>query len=71
MKQHKKQVQESDLPKIDAPASGALAHIGITRLEQVVQLTEKELLQIHGVGPKAVRILKETLTEQGLTFKKT
>jgi DNA-directed RNA polymerase alpha subunit len=61
---------QSDFPKaIGAPATGALLHEGYSRLEQLAQLTEAELLKIHGVGPKAVRILRETLATKGLSFK--
>jgi hypothetical protein len=49
-----------DLPKaIGAPATRALASAGITTLAQVAALSEAELLAMHGVGPKAVRLLKE------------
>ena len=56
-------------PAIGRPATGALAAIGIDRLEQLTTLTENELLAVHGVGPKAVRILRETLAERGLAFR--
>lgn len=51
------------------PANAALVNIGITTLEQVAAMTEKELLATHGVGPKAVRILKEELAQAGLSFR--
>lgn len=51
-----------DLPKaIGGPATRALAGAGITTLAQVAELTDAELLAMHGVGPKAVRILREAL----------
>ncbi|QKG21034.1 MmcQ/YjbR family DNA-binding protein [Actinomadura verrucosospora] len=51
-----------DLPKaIGGPATRALAGAGITTLAQVAALTDAELLAMHGVGPKAVRILREAL----------
>ncbi len=53
------------LPKTSEPAARALAAIGVTTLSQVAAMTENELLALHGVGPKAVRILKETLASQG------
>lgn len=56
----------TNLPKIGAPATRALASIGITTLEQLTDKSENELLQLHGFGPKALRILKE----HGATFKK-
>nr|WP_260408155.1 DNA-binding protein [Planomonospora venezuelensis] len=42
---------------------------GYTRLEQLTGVTEAELLALHGVGPKAVRILRDTLAERGLSFR--
>ena len=61
--------QESDLPNIGAPATRALTHAGYTSLKQLTKISEAELAQLHGVGPKAVRILKETLKANGLSFK--
>ncbi|MDO0938906.1 hypothetical protein QQY66_47015 [Streptomyces sp. DG2A-72] len=59
-----------NLPKaIGRPATQALASAGITTLDQVARLTESELLALHGVGPKAVRILAETLTATGRALK--
>lgn len=58
-----------DLPKaIGAPATRALAGAGITTLAQVAGLTEAELLAMHGVGPKAVRVLGEALRADGRSF---
>ncbi|MBK9125298.1 MAG: DNA-binding protein [Chloroflexi bacterium] len=59
----------SDLPKTGAPAARALESVGITCLEQLTQHTEKDLLTLHGMGPKAMRILREALADRGLTFK--
>lgn len=55
-------------PKIGKPALRALADAGYTRLEQLTRISEADLLKLHGVGPKAVRILRETLAEKGLSF---
>lgn len=60
---------ESDLPKIGAPAGRALAEAGITRLEQLTQISERQLLELHGFGPKALKILRQALEEQGLCFR--
>ncbi|MFD3806753.1 hypothetical protein ACFWTC_24820 [Streptomyces sp. NPDC058619] len=55
-----------DLPRaIGGPATRALAGVGITTLAQVAGLTGAELRAMHGVGPKAVRILTETLDAAG------
>lgn len=61
--------QESDFPNIGSPATRALEHEGYTTLKQLTKISEAELAQLHGVGPKAIRILKETLKEKGLSFK--
>jgi predicted flap endonuclease-1-like 5' DNA nuclease len=59
----------TEFPKsLGSVAPRALAAHGITTYEQLAQMTEKELLDIHGVGPKAVRILREQLSERGLAL---
>ncbi len=55
-------------PKTSAPAQRALAGAGFTRLEQLTKISEAELLQLHGMGPKAVGILRAALQAQGLSF---
>lgn len=60
--------QQTDFPKIGNPALRALNAAGYTRLEQLTAVGEAELLRLHGMGPKAIRILRETLSAQGLSF---
>jgi uncharacterized protein YdhG (YjbR/CyaY superfamily) len=60
---------KNDFPKIGAPATRALEAAGYTRLEQLTKITQAELGQLHGMGPKALGILRETLKENGLVFK--
>lgn len=45
-----------------------LANHGYTRYDQLPTVTPKQLLAIHGVGPKAIRILAEELAARGLAF---
>lgn len=59
---------EHPLPKIGRPATQALHLIGVTTLEQVARHSQRELLALHGVGPKAARILKAELEAHGLAF---
>ena len=59
----------SDLPKIGSPATRALEAAGYTKLKQLTKVTESELAQLHGMGPKALGILRESLKAQGLSFK--
>ncbi|MEU2001732.1 hypothetical protein ACH47B_08945 [Rhodococcus sp. NPDC019627] len=60
--------QIGDLPPIGRPANSALLEAGITTLAQVAARSRRELLAMHGVGPKAVRILEGALEERGLAF---
>lgn len=49
-----------DLPAaIGRPATRALAGAGITTLSDVARLGDADLLALHGVGPRAVRILRD------------
>lgn len=59
----------SAFPKIGAPAIRALEAAGYSRIEQLTKISEAELGQLHGMGPKALGILRETLKEKGLSFK--
>lgn len=55
--------QIGDLPSIGRPANSALLIEGITTLAQVRAVGPRSLLTLHGVGPKAVRILEDALAE--------
>ncbi|MGK8524422.1 hypothetical protein ACRS6B_23990 [Nocardia asteroides] len=59
-----------DLPTaIGKPALRALAAAEITTLAQVAESTETRLLAMHGIGPKAVRILRAALEATGRSFR--
>jgi large subunit ribosomal protein L21 len=53
------------------PATEALEEAGLTDLERVAGKTEAELLDLKGVGPKAVETLEKALAAAGLSFKQT
>lgn len=59
----------SNLPKIGAPATRALEAAGYTNLKQLTKVTEAEIAQLHGMGSKALGILREALKTEGLSFK--
>ena len=65
----KKQEQHGDLPKLSAPAHRALAGANITNLQQVSAHSETEITKLHGVGPNAIKELREALAAKGLTFR--
>jgi len=54
---------------IAQPALRALVAGGFTALEQLANVTEAELADLHGMGPKAVQTLRAGLKEKGLDFK--
>ena len=58
-----------DFPKASQPALRALEAAGITRMEELTKFSEAEIAALHGMGPKGIRILKETLRERGLSFR--
>ncbi len=61
--------EQPGFPKgIGAPATRALAAAGYTDLSQLAGVSRRELQKLHGMGPKALRILGETLAERGLSF---
>jgi hypothetical protein len=61
--------REPDFPAgIGRPATQALTVAGYTRLEQLTTVTEQELLKLHGMGPKALGILRSALEARGLRF---
>jgi predicted flap endonuclease-1-like 5' DNA nuclease len=59
----------TELPtRMGKVAPRELANHGYTRFTQLTTVTRAELLAIHGVGPKAIRILEEELAARGLSF---
>lgn len=54
--------------KIGQPAIRALATAGLKNLEMIAQVSEPELLALHGVGPKAIRILRSAMVEVGIEW---
>ncbi|CAH0291774.1 hypothetical protein SRABI83_04231 [Arthrobacter sp. Bi83] len=57
------------LPKIGAPATRALTGAGFTSLQSLAGVARAELSKLHGVGPKALRIIEDALDEHGLALK--
>lgn len=60
--------QPIDLPVTSGPAARALAQAGITGLEQACDTGVAALLQLHGVGPKVIRILTEESAKHSLSM---
>ena len=50
------------------PAQRALATAGYTTSEQLYEVTEADLAQMHGIGPKAIDQLRKALAAAGPSF---
>ncbi|NQX43896.1 DNA-binding protein [Paenibacillus tritici] len=67
MTESRESSQGSSLPEtLSKPAHRALAAAGMIRLEQLTSMTEAELLSLHGMGPKGIRIIRQALADKGL-----
>ena len=49
----------TDFPKLAKPAQRALQNAGFTQLSQLTQISEAAFSKLHGIGPNAVKALKE------------
>jgi hypothetical protein len=59
----------SDLPtELAAPARRALDAASITSLAQLARGSESEVLELHGMGPSAIRIIRSAMKARGLSF---
>lgn len=54
---------------IAQPALRALFAAGLTTLDQLTQVTEEQLFELHGIGPKAIRTLRAALSRKGMDLK--
>ncbi len=69
MTQSHRGTQQSSLPAgLSQPAQRALDGAGIHSLEQLSQISEAEIMRLHGIGPKSIRQLRAALQEKGLSF---
>ena len=55
--------------KLSEPAQRAFAEANIITLEDVAHRSIDDLLSLHGVGPKTIRVLTPILESLGLSFK--
>ncbi len=53
---------------IPQPALRALVEEGIGSLRQLTEHRARDLMKLHGVGPKAIRILEQALQAAGMDF---
>lgn len=55
--------------KLSKPAKRALTGAGITNLEELSKLSEKEFMALHGIGKTTLIPLKVELEAKGLSFR--
>lgn len=55
---------------LSGPALRALNTAGITSMKELTHWTEAELLELHGMGPKGTRVLREALAREGLALRR-
>lgn len=56
------------LSLLTAPARRALESKGILSLSSLSKFSEREILNLHGIGPSSLPTLRKALAEKGLSF---
>lgn len=64
-----KQPASGFLALLSSPARNALLHHGIDTVQKLSECTEQEILKLHGIGKASIPIFRQSLSEQGLSFK--
>jgi len=61
-------LKEALPPGLSQPSLRAFAAAKLLRLEDFARVREADLAKLHGVGPKALRILRAALAARGLSL---
>ena len=61
--------KEGFLTLLSAPARRAMESKGIKTIQQLSAFSEKEILNLHGIGKASLPILLKALEEEGLSFR--
>ena len=56
-------------PGVSGPALRALNVAGVRSMSDLTQWTETDLTALHGMGPKALAVLRSALADSGRTFR--
>jgi hypothetical protein len=65
-----KLIEPGDIPKgLSQPALRAMKLAGINSLNKLSTFREMDFAALHGVGPKAVNLLRSAMADKGLRFK--
>jgi hypothetical protein len=60
-----RQVPPHEAKEIGAPARRALTSAGLTTWDAVDAAPDRDLLALHGLGPRALRLLREVPAGRG------
>lgn len=58
------------LQKLAKPAQRALTSVGIGSQQELAKYSENQIALLHGIGPNALRQIKQALAKNGLSFSK-
>jgi DNA-directed RNA polymerase alpha subunit len=56
------------LQKVAKPTQRAIQNEGIKTMEQLSKYDEKEFSKLHGIGKNAINVIKQIMSENGLSF---
>lgn len=56
------------LAKLAKPAQRAIRGAGVTTLEELAQMREDEVRNLHGIGKNAMTVIVDTLAENGMSL---
>ena len=62
-------IKDNFPPGIARPALRALFAAGLTTLDQLARKSEADVSKLHGMGPKAIVVLRAALKAKGLDFR--
>lgn len=62
---------ENLLRKLASPAQRAIQSTGVTTIEELAEMSETEIMGLHGIGKNAMKTIKAFMAENGLSFKKS
>ncbi len=61
-------VKASLPPGLAQPALRALAAAGYSNLDQFSKIRVEDLSKLHGIGPKAIELIRDSLKHRGQSF---
>jgi hypothetical protein len=65
---YRKRTERGFPEELSAPALRALENAGIASLAQLAKRTEREIADLHGMGPKGIRLPKSEMRTEKLAF---